>query len=91
MSCDSQPAADTIQAGRYRHFKGGEYAEVYVEGRGTSDLNLYVYDAQNRLVCSDTDISDIAYCGWRPAKTAAFSVKVENKGKSGAPYSMMTN
>ena len=72
-------------------FRGGEYAEVYIEGRGTADLNLFVYDAQNRLVCSDTDISDIAYCGWRPASTAAFTVKVENKGKTGSPYSLMTN
>ena len=49
-------------------FKGGEYAEVYIEGKGTSDLNLFVFDDKNRLVCSDTDKSDIAYCGWRPAR-----------------------
>lgn len=72
-------------------FVGGKYAEVYVEGKGTSDLNLFVYDAQDRLVCSDTDISDIAYCGWRPATTDTFTVTVKNKGGSGNQYSLITN
>ncbi|SIO05936.1 hypothetical protein [Vannielia litorea] len=72
-------------------YDGGEYAEVYVEGGGDSDLNLYVYDAKGRLVCSDTDKSDVAYCGWRPATSEAFTVKVENKGAGTNRYSLMTN
>lgn len=72
-------------------YDGGKYAEVYVEGGGGSDLNLYVYDAKGRLVCSDTDISDVAYCGWRPASSEAFTVKVENKGAGTNRYSLMTN
>jgi hypothetical protein len=72
-------------------FEGGRYAEIYVEGKGTSDLNLYVFDDQDRLVCSDTDISDIAYCGWRPVRTAGYRIKVENKGGSGNKYSLITN
>ncbi|MCO6381154.1 hypothetical protein GTH22_00340 [Oceanicola sp. 502str15] len=72
-------------------YDGGKYAEVYVEGGGDSDLNLYVYDAKGRLVCSDTDISDVAYCGWRPATSEKFTVKVENKGAGTNRYSLMTN
>jgi hypothetical protein len=71
-------------------FKGGEYAEVYVEARSSTDLNLMVLDAQGRLVCADTDISHIAYCGWRPVETGAFTLRVENKG-SGTGYALMTN
>lgn len=72
-------------------FEGGKYAEVYIEGKGNSDLNLYIYDDQNRLVCSDTDISDIAYCGWRPASEGAFKLTIKNKGKSSNQYSLITN
>ncbi|MCR8724195.1 hypothetical protein [Frigidibacter sp. ROC022] len=72
-------------------FAAGEYAEVYVESADGSDLNLYVYDAAGRLVCSDTDISAISYCGWRPSEGGAFTIRVENRGQGDAGYSLMTN
>jgi hypothetical protein len=72
-------------------FRGGEYAEVYVEAKAATNLNLTIYDAQGRLVCSDTDISHIAYCGWTPAAGGTFTLKVENKGPASAAYALMTN
>lgn len=72
-------------------FRGGEYAEVYVEARAATNLNLTVWDDQGRLVCSDTDISHIAYCGWTPAEAGTFTLKVENKGPASAAYALMTN
>ena len=72
-------------------FRGGEYAEVYVEAKAATNLNLAVYDDKGRLVCSDTDISHIAYCGWTPASAGTFTLKVDNKGPSAADYALMTN
>jgi hypothetical protein len=72
-------------------FRGGEYAEVYVEAKAATNLNLTVYDDKGRLVCSDTDISHIAYCGWTPAAPGTFTLKVENKGPAAAAYALMTN
>lgn len=72
-------------------FEGKKFAEIYLEGSGRGDLNLFIYDDQNRLVCSDTDISRIAYCYWRPSETASFTAVVENKGPSAANYSLMSN
>lgn len=72
-------------------FRGGEYAEVYVEAKGATNLNLAIYDDRGRLVCSDTDISHIAYCGWTPAQPGTFTLKVDNKGPVGADYALMTN
>lgn len=72
-------------------YRGGEYAEVYVEAKSITDMNLTVTDAQGRLVCSDTDSSHIAYCGWRPAEAGAFTIRVENRGPAGADYALMTN
>ncbi|MBY5972125.1 hypothetical protein KUV28_07190 [Ferrimonas balearica] len=71
---------------------GGDYAEVYVEAKDTgADLNLFVRDGQGRLVCSDTDISAIAYCGWRPATSEFFTVEVVNRGPAASSYSLITN
>jgi len=72
-------------------FSGGHYAEVYVEGPSGTDMNILVHDAQGRLVCSDTDISAIAYCGWKPATGGSFTITVENSGPRAGRYSMMTN
>jgi hypothetical protein len=72
-------------------FRGGEYAEVYVEAKAATNLNLTIYDDKGRLVCSDTDISHIAYCGWTPALAGTFTLKVDNKGPSAADYALMTN
>lgn len=72
-------------------FLGGEYAEVYVEAKAATNLNLAIYDDRGRLVCSDTDISHIAYCGWTPASAGSFTFKVDNKGPSAADYALMTN
>jgi len=72
-------------------FRGGEYAEVYVEAKAAVNLNLAIYDDKGRLVCSDTDISHIAYCGWTPAAAGTFTLKVDNKGPAAAAYALMTN
>lgn len=72
-------------------FKGGEYAEVYIEAKTSVDLNLTITDAQGRLVCADTDPSHIAYCGWRPDATGAFNLKVENRSGQATRYALMTN
>ncbi|WP_126623142.1 hypothetical protein [Oceaniglobus ichthyenteri] len=72
-------------------FSVGQYADVYVEGSGDADLNLYIRDAQGRLVCSDTDISAIAYCGWEPTRAQAYAVEVRNKGRVASAYKLMTN
>lgn len=72
-------------------FRGGEYAEVYVEAKAATNVNLTILDDKGRLVCADTDISHIAYCGWTPATAGTFTLKVENKGPVAASYALMTN
>ena len=72
-------------------FRGGEYAEVYVEAAPGADLNLTVLDAAGHVVCTDGDQSHIAYCGWTPAEDGAFVLKIENAGSVPADYALMTN
>ncbi|MWB77694.1 hypothetical protein GLS40_06630 [Pseudooceanicola sp. 216_PA32_1] len=72
-------------------YEGNSYAEVYVEGQSGVDLNLMVYDSAGRVVCTDTDISAIAYCGWRPATQEVFSVVILNRGATVTSYTLITN
>ena len=72
-------------------FDGGKYADIYVEGPSGSELNLIVRDAQGRLVCSDTDISAIAYCGWNPEQSGTYDVSIENRAARGGKYSLVSN
>lgn len=72
-------------------FRGGEYAEIYVEAVVGIDLNLTVLDAAGLVVCTDHAASHIAYCGWTPAADGDFVVMIENAGNLPADYAMMTN
>lgn len=72
-------------------FSGGKYAEIYVEGASGTDLNLMIHDAKKRLVCSDTDISAVAYCGWHPKQNDTYSITVVNQSARSGRYSLMSN
>lgn len=72
-------------------FTADDFAEVYVEGPSGTDLNIMIYDSKGRLVCSDTDPSAIAHCGWYPDAQETFKVTVENRSDKGAEYSLITN
>lgn len=72
-------------------FSGGAYAEVYVEGSGTADIDLFVHTSDGRLVCSDSDASNRSYCGWLPKETSDFSITIQNKGTAANRYWLITN
>lgn len=78
---------------RYRNlaFEGGRFAEVYSEGRGDANLDMFIYDQSGHLVCSQTDPSNISQCGWTPSFTGPFTVVIENKSDVTASYALMTN
>ena len=72
-------------------FKGGDYAEVYVEAASGTDVNLTILDAAGHVVCTDTDRSHVAYCGWTPAADGDFTVVIDNLSPIAADYALMTN
>jgi hypothetical protein len=63
-------------------FRGGERACVIVFGdhNPPSPLDIFVYDAQNRLVAKDQAPSDIAAAIWYPAQTASYRIEIHNNG-----------
>jgi hypothetical protein len=86
---------DTVQPGGtdvYRVvFTGGQLAEVGVAGDGDSDLDLYVYDNNDNLVCRSASSSDREYCHWWPRWTGPFRIEVQNLGMAANSYRVMTN
>lgn len=73
------------------NFVGGEFAEVYSEGLGKADIDLFVRDSRGALVCSQTDSSNINQCGWTPGATGPFEVTLENKSDFADTYALTTN
>jgi len=73
------------------NFIGGEFAEVYSEGLGKADIDLFVRDKRGALVCSQTDSSNINQCGWTPGATGPFEVTLENKSDFADTYALTTN
>src|SRR5689334_19047666 len=72
-------------------FAGGEPALVTVRGDGDTDLDLYVYDENGNLICSDTDYTDQLICSWSPRWTGMFRIEVRNLGNVYNRYQVRTN
>lgn len=73
-------------------FKGETPAVVYVQAPSAgADLDLYVYDEYNNLVCSDEGTGNDAQCRWRPRWTGSFLVDVRNKNDQEVEYVLTAN
>src|SRR5262249_27659148 len=55
-------------------------AEFAVIGDGSTDIDIYVLDADGKEVASDTSPSDLAHVRWVPDKTQEYTIKVRNLG-----------
>lgn len=72
-------------------FRGGNLAHLAVRGDGDTDVDLFVYDENGNLVCSDTDSSDNMHCDWTPSWTGNFRVVLDNLGSVYNAYRLETN
>jgi hypothetical protein len=72
-------------------FAGMEPAIVGLEGDGTTNLDLFVFDQDGTLICKADSPRDSEVCNWFPERTAEFRVEVRNLGSSGNQYRLWTN
>lgn len=72
-------------------FRGGEPAIVTIIGDGTTDLDLYIYDAKDNLVAKDTSFGDDCQCTFTPQWTSSYTIRIVNKGSSQNTYVFRTN
>ncbi len=72
-------------------FRGGEFALVTVAGDGDTRLDLYIYDANGRLVTSHVGPGDKRLTSWVPNQTGVFTIQIVNQGTRWNWYALATN
>jgi hypothetical protein len=72
-------------------FWANERATVVVSGDGDTDLDLFVYDENGRLIAKDDDYSDDCVVNWIPRWTGQYIIKVVNRGNVYNRYAIGTN
>lgn len=75
----------------YVKFAGGRKATVFLEGTDLTDLNLYVYDSNNNLICRDTGPSSECSLYFTPYWDDFFIIVVVNTDILPNPYLLLTN
>ena len=73
------------------HFLAGEIAVVYVKPAGTVDLDLFVYDDLNNLICAGGGSGHEAECRWRPRHDGSFLIDVRNNNSAEVDYELAIN
>jgi len=63
-----------------RFLAAGEVTSVYVEGDGTTDLDIYVYDPYGRLVTKDDDNSDVCVVNFTAWARGNYTFRLVNRG-----------
>jgi hypothetical protein len=63
-------------------FKANELAEFFVIGDGDTDLDLFIYDANGKVVAKDEDpadrASDLCVCRWTPDREQEYKIVIKN-------------
>ena len=82
-----QKGADRVEV----RFRAGEPAMVYVHPVPEVDLDLYVYDEFNNLICAGSGGSHEAECRWRPRWDGQYLVDVHNNNDVEVAYVLAIN
>jgi hypothetical protein len=95
--CTRGPVADTTVCQAFgsvtyhETFRAGQTARVAIVGDGATDLDIFIYDPQGRLVAQGIGPTDIEVVSWVPAQTQTYRIVVVNLGGAANRYSLATN
>ncbi len=67
-------------------FKGGELAKVVLIGSGTTDLDLYIVDADDKIVARSEGAGDTEKVEFYPLLTGEYKILVKNRGTVSNKY-----
>lgn len=73
-------AANSYKIFEFKFYRG-ERGAVVMKGDGDTDLDLYVYNPDGRLIAKDEHYSDEGAAGWFVSTTGTYTVKVVNRGR----------
>jgi hypothetical protein len=72
-------------------FAGGETARATVVTNSGQDVDIFVYDMEDKLVAYDNGLNTTGACSWIPDKSAEYSVRVTNTNGVTVDYTLFTN
>jgi hypothetical protein len=72
-------------------FRGGEFAMIEIDGDGSTDLDIYVYDENGNLITYGIGLSDREVVSFNPLWTGVFRIEVRNLGGRTNWYRLITN
>ncbi len=72
-------------------FLAGEIAIVYVRPVPPVNLDLYVYDDLNNLICAGGAAEHESECRWRPRHDGSFLIDVHNNTSTQVDYELAIN
>jgi hypothetical protein len=73
------------------HFAAGEMAMVYIRPLTAADLDLFVYDDLNNLICTGGSDEHNSQCRWRPRHDGSYLIDVRNNSEAEVDYDLAIN
>jgi hypothetical protein len=73
------------------HFLAGEIAMVYIRPVAEVDLDLFVYDDLNNLICTGGGTGHESECRWRPRRDGSYLIDVRNNNAADVDYELAIN
>jgi hypothetical protein len=74
----------------FETYKGGKLAQVWLDGDGSTDLDVFVYDLKGKLIVQGTGPTDIETVTWIPAVNTTYRIVVRNLGFLSNTYKLET-
>ncbi|MBI2804764.1 MAG: hypothetical protein HYX68_07250 [Planctomycetes bacterium] len=75
----------------FETFRGNELARIAIVGDGSTDLDVFVYDLQGRLIVQGIGLTDREVVSWFPGRTQTYRIVVKNLGNTWNRFSMASN
>ncbi len=75
----------------YETFRSGEMAEVAIHGDGDTDLDVFVYDMNGRLIVQGVGLTDREQVRWFVPATGTYRIVVRNLGNVWNRFGLATN
>lgn len=75
----------------FETFSGGQLAMITLDGDGSTDLDIFVYDERNNLITFGIGPTDHEFVSFTPLWTGVFRIEVRNLGARTNCFQMSTN
>ena len=84
---------ERVEALSYRTFTmtcdRGEFTELAIIGDGDTDLDLFIYDPEGRLIAADDDDQSKCVVRWTAQSKGRYTIKVVNLGRVWSRFALV--